>query len=329
MVNIIIPVYKARDTLPMALDSLVAQTNKKFIVTMVIDGDGIDYSDIIEEYRKRGLHITVLTLPENHGAGYARQYAMDYDANRLAKSEYYMFLDADDMYFPFTIELLSHTIQTEKMDIIAASFVREKGKEFVEFNSMNSPVTWMHGKIYRAQYLRDNNIRFLDDIKYNEDSYFNVVAVNSTENMARLQAAVYLWRDNPNSVTQTKEGGTYFSRSNTDYIVGQVRGLKKIMEITGSFPSALFGQTILYIYYAMMQQEYEHLDDYSYLEELESLKDIPEVQEFFQIGENWITIANNVKAGAQIDDENLIFYNVSFSDWAQKYLIKDTVVNKA
>jgi hypothetical protein len=70
-------------------------------------------------------------------------------------------------------------------------------------------------------------------------------------------------------------------------------------------------------------------NDYSYLEELESLKDIPEVQEFFQIGENWITIANNVKAGAQIDDENLIFYNVSFSDWAQKYLIKDTVVNKA
>ena len=49
MVNLIIPTYKARDTLPAALDSLVAQTKKLFIITIVQDADDEDYTDIIQE----------------------------------------------------------------------------------------------------------------------------------------------------------------------------------------------------------------------------------------------------------------------------------------
>ena len=55
IVNIIIPTYKARETLPKALDSLVAQTKDMFLVTIVQDGDGEDYSDIVTEYKRRGL----------------------------------------------------------------------------------------------------------------------------------------------------------------------------------------------------------------------------------------------------------------------------------
>ena len=329
MLNIIIPVYKARDTLPQALNSLLCQTSNKFIVTIVIDGDGIDYSDIIEEYRRRGLHITVLILPENHGAGYARQYAMDYDANRAAKSEYYMFLDADDMYYPIAVELLTNQIRKENADIVIGSFIRERNHEFIEYNATTTAVTWMHGKIYRADYLRQNNIRFLEELRYNEDSYFNVVAVNCSDHVARLPAPIYLWRDNPNSVTQTKEGGSYFARSNTQYIHGQIQGMKRIIELKGELPADTFAQTLLYIYYAMMQQQYEHVEDYSYLDELYSLGQVKEVQDFFNNGENWIKIVNTAKAGALIDESNIIFYNLPFSDWAQKYLISKPMVERA
>ena len=329
MVNIIIPVYKARDTLPQALNSLLCQTTNKFIVTIVIDGDGIDYSDIINDFRGRGLHITTLILPENHGAGYARQYAMDYDSQRDAKSEYYMFLDADDMYYPLAVELLTKQIRKEGADIVMASFIREHNDEFIEYNATTTAVTWMHGKIYRADYLRQNNIRFLEELRYNEDSYFNVVAVNCSDHVARMTAPVYLWRDNPNSVTQTKEGGTYFARSNTQYIYGQVKGMKKIIELKGELPKDTFAQTLLYIYYAMMQQQYEHVEDYSYLDELYSLGQLQEVKDFFNDGENWIKIVNSAKAGALIDEANIIFYNLPFSDWAQKYLLSEQMVTRA
>ena len=46
MVNIIIPVFHSRETLPRALKSLENQTDRKFIVTIVVDGDGEKYEDI-------------------------------------------------------------------------------------------------------------------------------------------------------------------------------------------------------------------------------------------------------------------------------------------
>lgn len=326
MVNLIIPVYKARATLERALYSLLAQTTNRFLVTIVIDGEDDDYADIINPFRDRGLHITVLKLAENHGAGYARQYAMDYDASRPASCEYYMFLDADDILYPIAIELLHKEIRKENADILIASFVRQVKGEFREYNAETTAITWMHGKIYRAQYLRDNNIRFLDDLRFNEDSYFNVVAVNCAPKVSRMPVPVYLWCDNPNSVTQTKEGGTFFARSNTNYIHGQLMGMRKIHEIKGSVPEDTFAQTLLYIYYAMQQQEFEGVQDYSYVDELTALKEEQWVQDFFADGMHWIKIVNTVKAGAIIDDENIIFYKLPFSDWAQAYLIKEQKV---
>ena len=73
MTNVIIPTYKARDTLPDLLNTLVAQTTNMFFVTIVQDCDGEDYSDIIQEYQKRGLKIKLITLNENMGPGVARQ----------------------------------------------------------------------------------------------------------------------------------------------------------------------------------------------------------------------------------------------------------------
>lgn len=50
MVGVIIPLYKALDTIRDTLDSLVVQTKKDFITIPVVDGDDIDYSEIWKEY---------------------------------------------------------------------------------------------------------------------------------------------------------------------------------------------------------------------------------------------------------------------------------------
>ena len=101
IVEIGIPVYKAKETLPDALDSLVAQTYKRFIVTLSIDGDGEDYSDIINTYKARGLKIRAITSAVNHGAGGARQLILD-----ATICDYIMFLDADDILMPRAVEVL-------------------------------------------------------------------------------------------------------------------------------------------------------------------------------------------------------------------------------
>ena len=101
MVEIGIPIFHAKETLPAALDSLVAQTKKNFIVCLSIDGDDEDYTDIINTYKARGLKIRVINGKFNGGAGEARQRVID-----STMCDYIMFLDADDMFMPRAVELL-------------------------------------------------------------------------------------------------------------------------------------------------------------------------------------------------------------------------------
>lgn len=150
MLDLIIPTYKARDTLGRALDSLVAQTKEMFIVTIVQDCDDENYTDIIEEYRRRGLHIRHLTTPENQGPGMARQLGLD-----TTSCDFVMFLDADDMLLPQSIEYMLREIQQTGMDILTSDLTAETGPITSRYIPCeNSPVQWSAGKIYRVSYLR-------------------------------------------------------------------------------------------------------------------------------------------------------------------------------
>ena len=57
MVNIVIPYYKSEKTIRDTFNSLVAQTKKMFIVTLVDDCSDDNIKDIISEYSKK-LHIS-------------------------------------------------------------------------------------------------------------------------------------------------------------------------------------------------------------------------------------------------------------------------------
>ena len=227
MVNLIIPTYKARETLPKALDSLVAQTKKMFIVTIVQDCDGEDYSDIIEEYKSRGLQIRLVSLNDNRGPGGARQAGMDADK----MCDYFMFLDSDDMLMPRAIELLYREAKLNDADIVSSDFIAErKATPGVLMDVMETPVTWCHGRIYKAKYLRDNNIRFLDWLRVNEDAYFNLIAHNCTNKKIKV-------KDNNNKefFENVKDGYSRLIKDNglmfaagSLYLVGQIKELCEV-----------------------------------------------------------------------------------------------------
>lgn len=317
MVNVIVPIYHARDTLPALLDSLVAQTYKRFMVTLSQDGDGESYTDIIETYRNRGLHINLLRSSENGGPGIARQRAMDADQ----MSDFFMFSDADDMFFPRAVEILTHEIQVNNSNIVVSDFVVEHGDHTVQLlPAASTPVTWMHGKIYRAKYLRDNNIRFLDNLRLNEDSYFNLVAVNCTDNRHILAETTYLWRDNKNSLTRSDPN--FYQKGWLYYLYSQVRGIDSIIQISHKLDINLLAATFLNVYYEFMPALYLQLDLTEAAKILEPFKYIPEVQEAIGRQEFWNYILNNLKA-CQIFQDNLIFYKERFCDWINKYIIAE------
>ena len=319
MVEVGIPVYKAKDTLPNALNSLVAQTRTHFIVCLSIDCDGENYTDIIATYRARGLKIRVIDAKENGGPGIARQRIID-----TTQCDYLMFMDADDMLMPQAVKNLYDAIRYSDMDILRSSFVREethKSDQIIPWSV--DTITWMHGKIYKVAYLRNNNIRFIPEIRTDEDAYFNLIAWNSTEKRGEIQDITYLWRDNKNSITRSKNAVEYFKNTYLNYVFGQVEALKRIYQIRHGMNHALVTQTILNLYTYYMAARFYKLDLETLNKIISNLKNEIWMDSYLADGNAWIELLNNVKPGAFFEDEYVVFYQETINLWITRLLRKE------
>lgn len=93
LVSVIIPAYRAAESIAATLDSVLAQTFKDYEIIVVNDGspDSEELDKTLEPYRDR---ITYLRQ-ENQGPGGARNTGI-----RKARGRYVALLDADDMWNP-------------------------------------------------------------------------------------------------------------------------------------------------------------------------------------------------------------------------------------
>lgn len=315
MVEVAIPVYKARDTLPNALDSLVAQTKKNFIVCLSIDGDGEDYSDIITEYQRRGLKFRILN-EENGGPGAARQHALD-----TTQCQYIMFLDSDDMYTPRAVEVLYRGIHKSNADMGRSSFVRENisgEDQIIQYNA--NTITWFHGKIYRVSYLRDNDIRFLPNLRIDEDAYFNLIAWNATTNRIETPEITYIWRHNPNSLTRQDNHPVYFANTYLGYVRSQVCGLSKLFDIRPDTDQTLVILTFINIFYYYMEAKYRGLPLEPIEQMMSFLKMTPWILKVVNNLDNWTFALEKVRCGAVYDNEKVVFFKETFYEWTRRVI---------
>lgn len=316
MVEIGIPVYKARDTLSTTLESLVNQTKKNFLVCLSIDGDGEDYTDIIKEYIRRGLKIRVIQSDENCGPGQARQKVID-----STICDYVMFLDADDIFMPRAVEVLYTNAKARNYDIVRGGFIREQATaEDKVMSCKDNVVTWFHAKIYKVSFLRQKNIRFLEDLRIDEDAYFNAVAWNSTENKGLIDEILYLWKDNKNSLTRALPVKEYFCKNYLNYIYSQVEALKTLFKINNQVNSTLVTYTLINIYYYYMKARFYNLNEAVMDKVISTLKNESWMQAWLQQGENWIQLIQTIKPGQVYDDQYVIFYTETFNIWANRLL---------
>lgn len=307
---------------------MVAQTKKLFIVTIVQDCDEEDYTDILDEYRRRGLKIRLLQMENNVGPGLARQYGMDRDT----MCKYFMFMDSDDMLNPRAIEVLTQEAEKNNADVVSSDFmVNIKGQPSFVMNVDKTPCTWTHGKIYKADYLRKKNIRFSPVLRLNEDSYFNLVAINCAERKFRIHEITYLWHQNQNSLTRQDGDIGFFMKSWGQYLYSQVQGLIDISERNELIDPGLVAATFINMYTHHMKAESKMLkdqckeEDYKFVEsQIARLKDNEKIMNCVHSKEFWMYIEHNLK-GCETFGNALIFYKLKFCDWMREYVAEDMV----
>lgn len=188
MIDVIIPIYNAENTLENTLMSLDLQTiSNELNIYLIDDCSNCDYQEIISKYSN--LNIVYHRLEKNVGPGLARQKGLD-----ISTGKYIIFIDADDLLYNVdSIKTLYGNIKFG-YDYVMGITYDEKKESFI-FNEGD-----LHGKIYSRKFLEDNNIRF-NNSRFHEDNYFNNLVLVCDPKKKEINRCVYIYRYNKNSIT--------------------------------------------------------------------------------------------------------------------------------
>ena len=199
--QILVPHYKeSAEVIEPLLDSIAIQQSVDFDEVGVIiayDGEdafGLPQKDWSQKYPFEILHL----FCEHQGVSATRNAALD-----ASTADYVMFCDADDMFCHVcALHIIFNEIEVG-FDTLTSCFIEEsrhpETKKPVYINhDMDS--TFVHGKVHRRAYLIDNHIRFNPKLTIHEDSYFNILAQNLTEQGKYCPTPFYLWKWRDESV---------------------------------------------------------------------------------------------------------------------------------
>ena len=191
------------------LDSIAIQQNVDFSeIGVIICHDGAEIGHFVfdddrlpfdtPDLPAYPFEIRQINIPHK-GVSAARNACLD-----AATAEYVMFCDADDMFFSAcALWVLFREMQGDGFDGLVSLFVEEtrhpQTGEVVYLNRENDS-TFVHGKVWRLEYLIENGIRWNEALQIHEDSYFNSLAINLSEKVKDCPISFYLWRWREDSV---------------------------------------------------------------------------------------------------------------------------------
>jgi glycosyltransferase involved in cell wall biosynthesis len=211
-VSVVIPIYNAGKKLTKCIESILKQTFTDFELILVNDGSTDDSLEICRKYSKIDNRIKVINK-ENEGSIKTRKRGVD-----ASKSEYIMFVDADDWVDNNIIETLYNEVQENNVEIAVCNMYRVIGnvKRNVDCSYLNTnkiyigneiktelikSYIWGHSfpsslcaKLYKKELLQIegkylNRIRFLGD-----DLFYNLEILLNTRSVKVIDKPLYYYR---------------------------------------------------------------------------------------------------------------------------------------
>lgn len=209
MVSVIMPVYNAVEYVGHTIQSILDQSYTNFELILVDDGATDGSGAICDQYSQKDPRIHVIHQ-KNGGICHARNTGLD-----LAIGKYIAFCDHDDEMLPDCLEKTVSFAEKENLDMVRFSrrhiAYSELGKvvdctainekEIVTMEAWDSYIyiyprcsygVW--AGIYKREYLKKNNIRFEESIRYGyEDVNFSVKSCEFIKRVGILPDVLYAW----------------------------------------------------------------------------------------------------------------------------------------
>lgn len=233
-VSVIVPIHNAEKTIIRCIESLVNQSLKDLEIILVNDNSTDKTDDIIREYQQ--LYPTRITVLQSHkpkeicGPGYARNVGI-----KAARGIYLGFVDSDDWVDSNLFSIVYNKSIEANADVAVFGVKNEYSNTICsqiryqyEYNTINhvyalhmlcrlhnndcfiSPMAC--SKIYRADYIRKNNLYFDTDSFFEDDQFTFCCFLHDCKTLL-IPQVYYHYYQNAESITHT------FSKKYIDTLV--------------------------------------------------------------------------------------------------------------
>lgn len=224
-VSIIVPVYNNAPYLRQCLNSLIDQSFKNIEIILVDDGSTDSSLQILREYEMIDSRIQVLTQ-DNEYAGAARNAGM-----KVARGNYYLFLDSDDFFHVDMVLYLYHVAKQYDSDIVLCDgYYYDNDKKIntparmllqrynipktMPFSYKDNPDKILHmtidcpwNKLFKASFIKNHGLVF-QQIRSANDVYFVDSAILLADRIAVCDRKLIHYRTNVHTslqATRSKE----------------------------------------------------------------------------------------------------------------------------
>lgn len=211
-VSIIVPVYNVEEYLPECLNSLISQTLQDIEIICVDDGSPDRSPEILEEYAKKDKRIKVIHK-KNGGLSSARNAGLE-----VARGKYLFHVDSDDYLEKEACEIAFRKAEELNADILVFGWdnvpvstnrkacspkakVYHQDEWFKAKRKRASIRVW--NKLYKAQFIKDNNLKFCEKIRCANDEDYNLRAYPLAKVIAFIPDILYHYRYREGSLVFT------------------------------------------------------------------------------------------------------------------------------
>lgn len=309
--QILIPHYtESAEVIKPLLDSIAIQQNVDFKeIGVIICHDGTQDLELGE------YPFDIRQISKEHsGVSATRNRALD-----EAEADYVMFCDIDDMFYNACGLWILFREMAVGFDALISVFTEETrdpvSKEPIYINrGMDS--TFVHGKVYRREYLIKEGIRFNPNLTIHEDSYFNCLAQKCSENVKFCPTPFYLWKWRDESVC--RHDPKYILKTYNNMLDSNTALVKELLRRGKKEDAQFYSVSMIYdAYFTMNKAEWINQENKEYRKKTElRFKDYyREFKELFDsIPEpNKAQIIIGVKN--RFYGEGLLMESITFDDW--------------
>lgn len=208
LISIVVPIYNLELYIEDCILSIINQTYKNIEIILINDGSTDNTLNIITKISKYDSRVKIISSV-NQGCSNARNLGID-----VARGNYIVFVDGDDICFSTMIEYMYKAIKHNKADMCVCNVWRINGSELKtqthdddytiildDYGRGNYILDYYYNKhafcvwnrMYDMKILADNKIRFRDfSVIYPEDLLFNLEVLLNIQKVSWINKPQYI-----------------------------------------------------------------------------------------------------------------------------------------